>query len=83
MGKLTSETQKIQTAELAELNQAMEQFHEWFAREKSKGLVDIKFFVGNTSSNEATVEKAIFEFNQANKMIEAGITEPHLDGFNA
>ncbi len=75
-----SETQNIQTTEL---NQAMDQFHEWFAREKAKGLVDVKFCVGNTSSNEATVENAVFEFNQANKMLEAGITEPHLDGFSA
>lgn len=75
-----SEAQNTQTAEL---NQAMEQFHEWFALEKAKGLVDVKFFVGTTSSNEATVERAVFEFNQANKMLAAGITEPHLDGFSA
>ena len=53
-----SETQNIQTAEL---NLAMDEFHEWFEREKAKGLVDVKFFLGNTSSNSATVEKAIFE----------------------
>lgn len=74
-----SETQNIQTTELT---QAVEQFRVWFEREKAKGLVDVKFFVGNTSSNSATVENAVFEFNHSIRMVEAGITEPHLESLD-
>jgi hypothetical protein len=73
------ESQNIQAAELT---QAMHQFREWFEREKSNGLVDVKFFLGNTSSNSATIEKAVLEFNQSNRMIEAGVTEPHYSAID-
>ena len=68
-----------QNTQTAELTQAMDQFRVWFEQERAKGLVDVKFFVGNTSSNSATIEKAIFEFNHSNRMIEAGIIESHLE----
>lgn len=68
-----------QNSRTIELTAALVQFEEWFAREKANGLVDIKFCLGNTSSNSATVEKAVFELNHANRMIQAGVIEPHIE----
>lgn len=47
-------------------------FDEWFAQEQGKGLVDVKFCLGGTSEQSATVSSVLNEFITAVKLIEVG-----------
>jgi hypothetical protein len=54
------------------------EFDAWLASEREKGLVDVKFAVQATMTGNSSTRKAMEEFLRAEKMINAGIIEPHL-----
>lgn len=59
-----------------------EKFLEWYAKELDKGLVDIKFYVGEGSfTKNATTEEFFREANRVNELYAQQKFIPRLDVF--
>lgn len=54
------------------------EFRDWFAEEKNNGLVDVKFAISSSVSDNAVSRAVLHSIVQSEAMIKAGIVEPHL-----
>ncbi|NOX09025.1 MAG: hypothetical protein GXP22_05980 [Gammaproteobacteria bacterium] len=57
-----------------------DEFVEWFEKERANGLVDIKFAITNSMSDNAVTRVVLHNVLSSERMISAGIVEPHLEG---